>query len=243
MKKFFLFLLILSAASVVVGQNKASLEISLYTRYDKHADYTTRYGDRSFTDALKLWGANHGLQFHYWHPIIKGLKAGVGIGYSKLGINKVRATSPRSSNAPGRTIDYTFPSGIKPLVSTNKYYYNNLTLSAGLKYEQGISEKLFLTAAADFGYLYTFSQQYRIPWGSSSIKYKTTNSRLLGFSVNASLGVLKKVRNDRYYVNPSLILPLYQQLNGDEVFRENESVKMTKNLHGAGLSISVGKYF
>lgn len=243
MEKLFLLLLLVSTASIAVGQNKPSLEISLYSRYDKHADYITRFGDRSFTDAVKLWGVSHGLQFYYWQPIIKRLKAGVGIGYSQLGINKVRATSPRASNVQARMIDYTFPSGIKPAVSTSKYHYHNLTLSTGLKYEHSISEKLFLTAAADLNYIYTFSQQYRIPWASSNIKYKTSNSKQLGFNVNASLGILKKVLNDRYYVNPSLILPLYQQLKGDEVFKENENVKMTKNFNGAGISITVGKYF
>lgn len=242
MKKAFAFLLTVFTAAVVIAQNRKSIEFSLYSRYDKHADYTTRYGGRSFTDAIKLWGASHGLQFHYLHPVLKRLKAGVGVGYSRLGINKVRATSPRASDAAGRIIDYTFPSGIKPAVSTDEYHYNNVALSAALKYEHGISETLSLTAGADLGYLYTFSQQYRIRWGDG-IKYKTTNGRPLGVGVNASLGILEKVLNDGYYINPSFVLPLYQQLRGDPVFREDERVKMKKSLHGAGLSIAVGKYF
>lgn len=241
MKKGIVICLTVFMASTAVGQSRKSVELSLYSRYDKHADYITRFGNRTFTDAIRLWGVNQGLQFHYLHPILKGVKAGAGIGYSKLGIDKVRATSPRASNASGRMIDYSFPSGIQPAVSTFNYHYDNLALSAALRYEQVLSKKLSLTAGADFNYFYTFAQRYRIRWGDG-INYKTTNSKPLGVGVNASVGVLRKVLNDRYYINPGFILPLYQQLSGDRVFREDERIKMKKILHGAGLSVSVGKY-
>jgi hypothetical protein len=241
MKRIAIALLALLTASTAAGQNQRSIALSVYSRYDKHADYTTRYGDRTYTDAIKLWGASQGFRILYLQPVIKGLKAGVGFGYSKLGIDKIRATSSRYSNVPSRTIDYTFSSGIKPLVSSDDYHYNNFTVSAGITYEQRITKQLSLTTGVDFDYLYTVSQRYHIPF--DNINYKTTNGRPLGFGVNATVGIVEKVLNERYYINPTLLLPIYQQLNGDVVFREDASVKMKKFLQGAGLSISIGKYF
>jgi hypothetical protein len=241
MKSMPFLLLTLFMALTALGHSTNSLELSFFSRYDRHANYTTRWGERSYRDAIKLWGPSYRLQFHYLHPVSKILKAGVGIGYSKLGVDNVRASTPSFRNVPSRNINYTFPSGIRPLVSTDKYHYNNFIFSAGLQYEQGISEKLSLTAGTDFNYMYTFSQFYHIPFGN--IDYRTNRSRPLGFGVNASIGFLRKVLSDRFYINPAFILPLYQQLNGDEVFREAESVKMRKLLYGAGLSIAIGRYF
>jgi len=238
-KVFFLSLLLLPSLDSI-GQEKASIEVSLQSRYDKHADYTTRFGDRSYTDGIKLWGRSQGLQFSYLHPLTKHLKLRAGVGYYLLKVEKVKRTSPWSNNVPSRTIDYHHPSGIMPVFHTDKYQYNNLTLAAGLIYEKAISENLFLTAGAAYNFLYTFSQKYRITYDNAM--YKTTNPKTLGFGLNATLGVSRKIIKDKYYFNPELIVPIYQQLQGDQVFGEGKKVKMTKWFKGGGLSISIGKY-
>lgn len=237
-KVFFLFLLLLRSLTSI-GQGKASIEVSLQSRYDKHADYITRFGYRSYTDGMKLWGRSQGLQFSYLHPLTKDIKLRVGAGYYLLKVDKIKRTSPWSDNVPNRTIDYNHPSGIQPVFHTNKYQYNNLSLAAGLIYEKAVAENLILQAGAAYNFLYTFSQKYRITYDNTM--YKTTKPKELGFGLNASLGVLKIIR-DKYYFNPELLVPVYQQLKGDQVFRESKKVKMTKWLQGGGLSISVGRY-
>jgi hypothetical protein len=219
---------------------KGSLELSIFSRYDKHADYTTRYGNRYYTNDVKLWGLSHGLQFSYLHPITEKLKASVGVGHYRLGIDKIRGTSPWSNNVTARNIDYTHPIGIDPMFNTDKYHYNSISLSAGVSYEQKLSSHVSLTLGGDYMALYTYSQSYRITYYNE--KYKATNGRWLGSGVNASIGVLKKMKDGRHYVNPRIIIPIYQRLSGDKVFRESASIEMTKYFSGAGISISIGRY-
>jgi hypothetical protein len=238
-----LFIFLFSAFSLAaIGQN-SSIELSFIMRYDKHADFTTRYGFRSFTDNIKLWGVSHGLQFNYLHPIVKGLKLSAGAAYYRLDIDKIECTASTKGAIParGRTIDYTHPAGIEPLFSTDRYHYNNLALSVGISYERRLPDKTTLITGADYTYLHTFSQSYHMP-GLRKKEYKTDDAKKLGFSANAYVGILKKNKSRKYYIAPKIIIPVYQQLAGNKVFFEDESVKMVKWMNGAGLSISMGRY-
>ena len=50
---------------------------------------------------------------------------------------------------------------------------------------------------------------------------------------------MRKLRNDKFYISPKIIIPVYQQLRGDQVFGEANKLKMVKWFHGIGLSLSV----
>lgn len=240
MQRALIIFLFLPFSFIANGQTSKRLELSLFGRYDKHADYTSRFGSRTFTDDIKLWGKSYGFRFNYLYPVAKGFNVVAGAGFTQLGISKIRATNHRSRNATERIIDYTDPTGIKPAFNTDKYHYNNFSLSVGIQYEKSLGEGLALTVGADYTSLHTFSQVYHITFDDRY--YKTKNAWTLGYGINSSIGVLKKIRSDKYYVNPRLIIPVYQQLNGDNAFLEAENIRMTKWGNGAGLFISIGKY-
>lgn len=240
MRKLFIFLSLSFVCIASLGQNRSSIELSLFSRYDKHADYISRFGDRTYTDPMKLWGLSYGLKAYYLLPVVGQLKLRAGAGYYRLGIDKINRTSPWSANVPSRTIDFNHPTGIQPVFHTDKYHYNNVDLSLGLVYEHLLNNNLALTVGADYSYYHTFSQRYRITYDNTN--FKTKEARALGFGATASVGVLKKVKQDKYYINPSVVIPVFQQLNGDKVFREEESVQMPKWFNGIGLSITIGKY-
>lgn len=235
---FFLLTIIVSTCSY--GQTQKRIELELVGRYDKHADYIARYGDRTYTNDMKLWGVSGGIQFKYLQPVAKNFYLTLGAGYFRLGVDKIRSTTPWSNNVSSRTIDYNHPTGIQPVFHTDKYRYNNFALSVGVNYELRLSTKTTLTFGGDYTYLYTFSQAYRITYDQA--KYKTTDTRPLGFGVNAQVGILKKFANNQYYLNPKLIAPVYQRLSGDQVFREDKDLKMSKWFNGVGCSVSFGKF-
>lgn len=241
MQKLFLLLLLGSLAQFGKGQNKASLELSTCSRYDQHADYTSRYGDRTYTNAMQLWGLSYGLSLSCLVPINKWLKLKAGAAYYQLGIDKVRSSSPWGEDIPTRTIDYNHPTGIQPVFHTDQYHYNNLVGSLGLSYEQPLNEKVALNFGVDYNYYYTFSQRYRITYDNAV--FKTNNTRPLGFGVQAYVGLIKQIKPNKYYVNPALLIPVYQQLKGDQVFLEDNSLTLQKWFKGLGLCIAVGKYF
>ena len=109
-----------------------------------------------------------------------------------------------------------------------------------LPYEKPIAKKVDLLIGGDFNYLYTFSQMYHITY--DHIRHRTNNGRTLGFAANTSFGLLRRFQKDKYYVSPKIIVPIYQQLHGDEAFGEDQSVKMQKWFNGVGISLAIGKY-
>jgi hypothetical protein len=241
MLRIILLFLTLSVVSFVQGQKKKSVELDFIGRYDKHTDYTTRFYDRTYTNNTKLWGYSYGANLNFLQPLTQKLKLKIGAGYYQLGVDKIEQTTRVNTIAPARTIDYNHPTGIQPLFATDYYKYHNLALTSGIIYEQKLKGKWNYCIGADFSYLYTFSQLYNITYDKS--KYQTHNGKTLSFGVNSYLGVVRRFRSDKYYINPKIIIPVYQQLRGDQVFGEDNSIKMKKWLNGIGLSLSIGKYF
>jgi hypothetical protein len=229
-------------AAHIYGQGGKSFELDIIGRYDKQADYTTRYFGRSYTNDTRLWGKSYGFNFNFSQPIYKNLKFKIVIGYYRLGIDKIRQTTPFNTIATGRNLDYQHPSGIALLFATNKYWYNNLSINGGFSYGKKLSKTLDFATGADFGYLYTFSQVYNVRYGGN-IRYKTKNAKILGFGINSYTGVIIKSTHGKYYINPKIIIPVYQKLNGDEVFGENDKINTSKWFNGVGVSVAVGKYF
>ena len=223
------------------GQNRKSIELDFIWRHDKHADYTTRYFERTYTNDTKLWGHSYGANVNFLQPLTHKLKLKIGVGYYQLGVDKIEQTTRVNTTAPARTIDYIHPTGIQPLFATDYYKYYNLNLIGGFTYEQKMKRQWNYSIGGDFGYLYTFSQFYNISYDNS--KYRTHNGKTLGFRVNSYFGVVRRFWNDNFYLNPKMIIPVYQQLRGDQVFGEDNSVKMDKWLNGIGVSFSIGKYF
>jgi hypothetical protein len=241
MFKLFLITTSLVLTSMVFGQKMNRLELECHGRYDKHADYTTRFFDRSYTNDTKLSGKSFGFNINYLHQVYKYFDAKIGIGYFNLGIDKIRQTTPYNIIANGRTINYHHPSGIYPLFGTKKYHYDNFNITFGFAYKKPTIKALNLIIGADLYYLYTFSQFYRISY--DNIRYRTNNGKTLGFGATTYFGFLHNFNSDKYYISPKLVVPIYQQLRGDQVFGEAEGLKMQKWLNGVGLSVSIGKYF
>ena len=115
------------------GQSKKSFEFSVLGRYDQ-ANYVTRFGARSFNDTLKLYGMSYGATISYRQKIYKDISASIGIGYYRLGIDKIKSSSP-FSGIPGarprtsRATNYYDGNG-SVLYLTPKYYYNDLLIRA-----------------------------------------------------------------------------------------------------------------
>ncbi len=224
----------------VSGQNKKSFEFSVIGRYDQ-ATYVTRYGARGFNDTLKLYGMSYGATISYRQKIYKGVAASIGIGYYRLGIDKIKGSSP-FSGIPGsrpvtsRSTNY-YPGYGSILYTTPKYYYNNLSVSIELSKTRLINNNLYIDIAAEgIGY-YSVSQHYYV-----DRKYHTTNNpKPLEFGANITMGVLKEYR--KFYIRPALIIPVFQNSKGDEFFLEDERMNFSKWFKGVGLKLRFGKYF
>jgi hypothetical protein len=189
---------------------------------------------------MTLSGPSAALQIQFQYPITSAIRLGAGVGYGRLGINNIKSTSPWIPVVFGRAVNYRHPRGIEPLFHTHKYHYNNLNVSASISFEKELEKNAALNVGISFHYLHTTSQVYHIDYGG--IKFRNREDRKLGSALDSYVGVLMKFGNGRYFVNPKIISPIYQRLHGDELFREHESIRITKWFKGGGVSIALGKY-
>jgi hypothetical protein len=227
------------AANSSIGQNKKSVEIDVLGRFDKHANYTTRYFNRSYTNDTELWGKSIGINVNYIHPIGRNLKLKSGLGYYKLSVDKIRQTTPFGYISKGRAINYPAPDGNTFGYGTSKYHYNCLDITGGITYINKFYRGWNYSINVDLIYLYTFSQAYNV---SGDIKYRANHGRTLGWGINSGMGLIRKFSQDKYYINPRIIVPVFQNLKGDIMFGETSGTKMQKWFNGMGFSLAFGLY-
>lgn len=221
------------------GQDKKSIEFSLIGRYDQHADYVSNFAGRAYNDTNKLYGISYGANIIFRQKISKSFSAFLGLGYYRLGIDKIKGTMP--FNMPGtrtaRNIDYD--DGMTNLLySTSKYHYNNLAVTLGLNKTALLNDRLHLDFGVEAIGYYSLSQHYQLMDGKKY--YSTSNAKPLEFGVNTTLGILKEY--NKLYIRPALIIPVYQNLKGDKVFYEDKDMNISKWFDGIGLMLRFGKY-
>jgi len=232
-------LLILFCFCKTFGQSKKSIEISLISRYDRHGNYVSNFAGRAYNDTNKIYGFNYGVNGIFRYKLAKSYTVSFGIGYYQLRVDKIKGNLPFNASGirTGRNIDYD--DGISNLLySTEQYHYNNLAVTIGL-------DKIFLIkkdfkfdiGAEIIGYK-ALSQQYRLLSGSQF--YKTQNNKPLEFGVNINAGIIKEFK--RFYLQPSLLFPVYQNLKGDIVCFEDPNMNISKWFNGIGLAFKIGKY-
>jgi len=56
-----------------------------------------------------------------------------------------------------------------------------------------------------------------------------------------NFGILKEYK--KFYIRPSIIVPIFQNIKGDIVFYEDPKMNISNWFSGIGLSLKFGKYF
>lgn len=226
--------------STSFGQTKKSLEVSFIGRHDRHANYVSNFAGRSYNDTNKLYGTSYGVNGVFRRRITKTYSVYVGIGFYQLRVDKIRGPIP--FNIPGtrtaRNIDYD--DGMTNLLySTSQYHYNNLAITIGFDKEFLTKRKIKFDIAGEIIGYKTLSQKYRLMNGSKH--YMSHNNKPFELGVNINPGFIKEYR--KFYLRPSLIIPVYQNLKGDKVFYENPKMNISKWFNGIGISLKIGKHF
>lgn len=221
------------------AQTNKSLEISFIGRQDRQ-DYISNFAGRVYNDTNRLYGISYGVNGIFRQQITKSYSFYIGMGFYQLRIDKIRGSMP--FNIPGirtsRNINYS-DSFTDLLYSTSQYHYNDLAITIGLDKELLIMGNIKFDIAGEVIGYKTLSQKYRIGFGSKY--YITHNEKPLEVGINLNLGVIKEYRN--FYLRPSLIIPVFQNLKGDKVFYEDKSMNIPKWFNGIGLSLKIGKHF
>lgn len=239
MTRLIILLITFTIGSSSFAQSKKSIEISLLGRPDKY-DYVSNFAGRAYNDTNCLHGFSYGINGIFRKNISKSSFLYLGIGYYRLTIDKVRGPMP--FNIPGtrtsRNMNYRDPEQTALLYSTPQYHYNDIAFTLGLEKELQLKKDFKFDIAAEvIGYT-TFSQRYRI--GYSEKYYTTHNSKPVEFGINLHAGFVKEYRS--FYLKPSVIVPIYQNLQGDKVFYEDPKMNVSEWFNGFGVSLKIGKY-
>jgi hypothetical protein len=218
------------------GQDR-SVGINFLARYDMHAEYKTNFGGRSYDDTYKLSGSSFGINAFYRKALKQKKYFTISGGYYKLGIDKIK-----KKGATRKSRDLEYPDATKVLYHTKKYHYDNFSLGLALGKSFILAKKSDLVIAADLMAFSTFSQKYEMESSAPVAPYRAHNHKPIELTFNLNIGIAKRI-NDKYFYQPTLVLPVYQNLKGDRVFGEDCSMNVNKWFHGIGLSMSIGRFF
>jgi hypothetical protein len=215
-------------------QTKNNIEFSVFSIYNMQGSYTTRYGNVSYTNNLKLYGTSRGLKIDYKRLLYGMTYFKFGLGYLEFAVDKIKDESSNSSTiGDSRPINY--PSAVFILYGTTKYYYNTLLYHLGVERQFSISRTLLFFTGLDYFYACSLSQGYYIP--KITTYYRTADHKDFGSFFNLNLGLIKKLGN--FSLLPALVIPVYKSWKQDIVFYENPNYTVSNWFNGIGISLSV----
>ena len=198
--------------------------------------YSTRFGNVSYTNILKLYGTNRGFKIDYKRLLYGMTYFKLGLGYMEFAVDKIENKLESGyPSAVGVSRPINYPSAIFILYSTTKYHYNNLLYHLGVEKQFGIFRTLFLFIGLDYFYADNLSQGYYIP-GIPNY-YHRNDHKSLGSFFNLNLGLSKKLGN--FSLLPALVIPVYKIWKQDIVFYENPNNSVSNWGNGIGISLSV----
>jgi hypothetical protein len=237
MKRHTILLLLLLMGFVTIAQQKNAIELSLLTRYDQQADYNTfKIGGDNY-QVLRLYGTSYGINGLFRRNMGKHWSVYAGAGFYQMGIDKVKRNLPTTTlpTLANRQIKYADESRL--LYTTGRYHYNNLAVTLGVSREFELRKNIRLDMSAELVGYKNFSQQYNLLDGK---KHLTTHNSRFAFGANFNPGIIKDFK--RFYLRPSLIIPVYQHLKGDRMFYEPAEMNIPKWFNGIGVAVRIGKW-
>ena len=237
MTKILLFSILFSYAATAFGQRRSDeLEITPYAQFDRYPKFSYVIGDRPNTDFVKLTGISWGINTAYKFEIKNRVYLKAGIGYFQYRFNDVSRVNTSFGSSDSR--DIKFPSPLFIPFFTDKYWYNTLSVHAGLEKLIMLNKTTFLATAVQFVEHFTFSQHYHITYRGNSIDndYTLRKKKNFAFSGNLQSALLKKI--GRLSIGPMINIPVIQIWKEDEVFpEENNSNSRNKWFNAIGLGI------
>jgi hypothetical protein len=211
------------------------IEINPFMRFDNYPAFSYTVHGRASTDNLKMSGINVGINFNYKLPVKKNIYFKVGLGYFKYSFDKLDNTNSLFGNSKARVID--FPSILFILYSTNKYYYNTVSVNLGVEKSVTLKKNLQLITGFTVANYFTFSQHYHLSFNPEGTQdYKKNNNSYFGFSCNLSAAIVKHI--GKIQIGPSIIVPVFDLWEKDNTLPESSfSGSRTKLFNGLGFGI------
>ena len=249
MKTLLTFIIVVCSLTIGFSQttisnrrvNNSSFELTSQIRRERQAHYTTRYGDVSYQNALKLYGTSIGVDLGFKKPLKNNCFIKPSIGYYKFHIGRIADHEiPSRAYPPSRFRPIKYRPDSLPLgYSTDKYFYENLSLAIAGGRNLRLHKNLALTTELNFTYLATFSQHYNITYGSSR-DYHTNNKGYFGYLIDYKIGMQKEFGS--WYLAFNLIIPVYKEWRKDVVFLEDRNERIHTLVGGCGISLTIGKF-
>ncbi|PVD51607.1 hypothetical protein DC498_14400 [Terrimonas sp.] len=216
------FTLLFITFSAYAQNISSTLEIKPYFRYDKYPKF--RFDDNSIAAKdISIQGKSYGVSIAYGHGISDNLRVKFALGYYRLSFNKIDAEG-RFGDAGARVINYPSPLFIP--FSTNKYWYNTVSVSAGIEKIFSLKNGFSLSGGMNITDSYSFSQYYRIkqdyPTGPPDNKYMRYKKRNVSATLDLQMGINKRL-GKRIELSPVINLPVFSIWALDDAFYEGNN--------------------
>lgn len=225
-----------------IAQTAPSFYATIFGRYDVHANYRPETNfNTPIGPPTKLSGKTIGINFGYQKHISNRLYLNADLGFNRMYVDKIKIDQPEPYNIPpwSNSRYLLVPGGGTLGAQGYKYWYNNLQLQTGLGYLFPVSDYDFISTSIAYCTNFTISQRYFYR-GENPPKFVHKKLRHLGSGLNFKLGYVKNM--DYFYLQPEVIISIYQRLSGDPIFEEVKTMRTTQWFGGGGISIKAGIY-
>lgn len=232
-----LFIVTLISGSLYAQRKLQQIEITPFLKWDCYSKFT--YSTNSVTsNSVTIQGQSWGVNASY-KIVLKKYNLKAGLGYFKYSFDNIDQINSLGGKSQTRIINYV-PEVITPSITytTNRYFYNTLTINIGLEKPIAFRQKLQLLTGLYLSNHFTFSQNYHIiqPY-PKGYDYKSLDLRYWGVSVNVYTGLQKSF--SKISIGPTLIIPVFSLWKQDEIFpQELNNDSRTKWLKGIGVGIT-----
>lgn len=206
MKKQLLLLLLLCNGITSLSQEKKNysklgLSIPIILNTSEGVYYTL--GNRREPKGSAI---SYGANINYSHFFYKNLFIIGGVGYYKQRFNIQRP------------FQYRTPNGSEPLVSTNKYSYQNIQILVGLGYQKMVNEKWSLTGQVNYNMYRSYRQKYQQEYSPGTNEVYKKNFAI-GRMINMDFRCERYLK-DRISIAAAITFPFYTRWNDDEIFNK-----------------------
>jgi hypothetical protein len=134
---------------------------------------------------------------------------------------------------------FHFDSPAEILFYTDRYRYDNLLGTLGLRYSYELNDKYRLTGTLSYGRMHSFRQKYIPTYSTGSDDNKQIENKKFAFGemVTVTAGAFKQF-NYRYAITFELAVPFFTRWRKDAIFEEDPSEHFSPKM-SLGTSVSV----
>lgn len=172
---------------------------------------------------------SYGFNLNYSHFLINNIFIIGGAGYYKQRFNIERP------------FEYRSPDGTRPLVSTKRYYYQNIHFLIGFGYQKKVAEKWAVGGQFSYNIYSSFKQKYIQMYSPDNNEFHNRKF-MMGNTINLDIK-FEHYLNSRVSIEGAVVFPVLSYWNDDLIFIKYGYANDTQTIAKSKMSIGANFSF